>query len=216
MTPLTAEPRYLVGGGSHGLGLLDALLAAGESVVGILDPGLAPGVTRFGVAVLGGDEYLDSLDPASVLLLNGIGIGAHPQVLPRRQWFERTKARGFTFASVRHPTARIARECTMGEGTHLMAGALVQWRASVGANTVVNAAAIVEHDSVVGPHTFIAPGVILLGAVTVGESVFIGAGTVVLPGVSIGARVIVGAGTVIRTDVPDGWVIAGNPAKRIG
>lgn len=44
----------------------------------------------------------------------------------------------------------------------------------------------------------------------------IGAGAVILPGVVIGRRSVVGAGAVVTKDVPDGVVVAGNPAKELG
>src|SRR5438552_9535712 len=41
----------------------------------------------------------------------------------------------------------------------------------------------------------------------------IGSGAVILPGVTIGAKAIVGAGAVVTKDVPDGVIVAGNPAR---
>ncbi len=41
----------------------------------------------------------------------------------------------------------------------------------------------------------------------------IGANATILPGVTIGIDALVGAGSVVVSDVPDGAVVAGNPAK---
>ena len=41
----------------------------------------------------------------------------------------------------------------------------------------------------------------------------IGTGSVILPGVTIGRGAVVGAGAVVTKDVPDGAVVAGNPAR---
>jgi acetyltransferase-like isoleucine patch superfamily enzyme len=43
----------------------------------------------------------------------------------------------------------------------------------------------------------------------------IGANATILPGVVIGASALVGAGSVVVTDVPDGAVVVGNPARII-
>ena len=43
----------------------------------------------------------------------------------------------------------------------------------------------------------------------------IGSGATLLCGITIGERAIVGAGAVVTKDVPDGAVVAGNPAKPI-
>jgi acetyltransferase-like isoleucine patch superfamily enzyme len=41
----------------------------------------------------------------------------------------------------------------------------------------------------------------------------IGAHSVILPGVRIGRQAMVGAGSVVTTDIPDGAVVCGNPAR---
>ena len=48
--------------------------------------------------------------------------------------------------------------------------------------------------------------------VSIGSNVWIGGRALVNPGVSIGDDVVVGSGAVVTRDVPDGVVVAGNPA----
>jgi acetyltransferase-like isoleucine patch superfamily enzyme len=43
----------------------------------------------------------------------------------------------------------------------------------------------------------------------------IGTGAIIMPGVTIGAGATVGAGAVVTTDVPDGAVVAGVPARAL-
>ncbi len=54
----------------------------------------------------------------------------------------------------------------------------------------------------------------LCGA-TVRRGAKIGANATLLPGVTIGANALVGAGAVVTHDVPEGAVVAGNPAHVI-
>jgi UDP-2-acetamido-3-amino-2,3-dideoxy-glucuronate N-acetyltransferase len=44
----------------------------------------------------------------------------------------------------------------------------------------------------------------------------VGGGSVLLPGVTIGENAFVGAGSVVTRDVPDGVIVAGNPARIVG
>lgn len=48
------------------------------------------------------------------------------------------------------------------------------------------------------------------------DNVFIGTGSIILPGVTIGPNAVVAAGAVVNSDVPEGKVVGGVPAKVIG
>lgn len=54
-----------------------------------------------------------------------------------------------------------------------------------------------------------------IGKVSIGNRVFIGASSIILPGVCIGSDVIIGAGSIVSKNIPNGQVVAGNPAKFI-
>lgn len=209
-----AKAVYMLGAGGHGRVVLDVLLSSGVNVVGVLDPDLKVGDQVFGVPVLGTDDFLDPVTPTNVLLVNG--LGANPWVRSRKSLFENMKARGFLFDAVRHPSAVIGGECILGDGSQIMAGAVLQNRVSIDENAVINTCASIDHDCALGAHAFVSPGVVLCGDVKVAESAFIGAGAVILPGIQIGANAVVGAGAVVTKSVPDGWIVAGNPAVKIG
>lgn len=51
--------------------------------------------------------------------------------------------------------------------------------------------------------------------ITIGDGAWIGGHASILPGVTIGRGSVVGAGSVVTHDVPDGCVVAGNPARII-
>lgn len=204
----------LLGGGGHGRVVLDAMLESGLHVSGILDPRLKVGATFLGVAVVGGDERLNQVEPTEVVLANG--LGASPDVRTRKQLFESLKARNFSFCAVRHSSAVIAQECSLGEGSQIMAATVLQNRVRIEGNAVINTRASVDHDCVVGAHSFVSPGAVLCGGVWVADAVFIGAAAVLLPGIRIGSYAVVGAGAVVTKDVPEGWIVAGNPAVKLG
>jgi maltose O-acetyltransferase len=49
--------------------------------------------------------------------------------------------------------------------------------------------------------------------VTIGDNVWLGGGVIVCPGVTIGADTVVGAGAVVTSDLPEGVLAVGNPAR---
>ena len=55
-----------------------------------------------------------------------------------------------------------------------------------------------------------------VGKVDIRDNVFVGYHAIILPGVTIGPNAIVSAGSVVRSDVAEGDVVAGVPAKRVG
>ena len=55
-----------------------------------------------------------------------------------------------------------------------------------------------------------------VGKVDLRDNVYIGYGAIILPGVTIGPNAIVSVGSVVRSDVAEGDVVAGVPAKRVG
>lgn len=55
-----------------------------------------------------------------------------------------------------------------------------------------------------------------IGKISIGDYTSIGAHCMIMPGVTIGKLCIVGGGSVVTKSVPDGCMVAGNPAKFIG
>lgn len=51
---------------------------------------------------------------------------------------------------------------------------------------------------------------------TIGDGAVIGANAVLVGGITIGRRAMVGANSVVLSDVPDGAVVMGSPARRVG
>lgn len=202
----------LLAAGGHGGVVLDALLASGTRVAGIIDPARPVGSALFDVTVLGGDDWLNQEKPDGILLVNG--IGANPFKSLRSQFFSTWKQLGFNFLSVKHPSAVFGRETVLSEGSQIMAGSVLQCRVGVAENAVINTRASVDHDCKIGAHAFIGPGVTLCGDVCVGDNAFIGAGAIVVPGVTVGSNATVGAGAVVTRDVPCSSLVAGNPATQ--
>lgn len=123
--------------------------------------------------------------------------------------------KGFELARAVHPQAQVGRGATIGAGTAVMAGAVVNSDAAIGENVIINTGATVDHDCVVGDGVHLAPGTHLCGGVRVGAGTFIGAGTVVIPGIRVGANAIVGAGSTLLEDISENVKAAGSPARRL-
>ena len=198
----------IVGAGGHGKVLADALMAGGRSVHGFVDNNSSLyGSHVLGLRVLGGDEAVEP----GWLLVNGLGSVGRSD--GRRAVDRIFAGRGFSFLTVIHPGAILAREVFLGEGCQVMAGAVLQPDVVLGRGVIVNTNASVDHDCHLADFVHVAPGATLSGGVQVGEDSHIGTGAVVIEGIRIGSGCVVAAGAVVVDDVPDGVLVAGVPAK---
>lgn len=77
---------------------------------------------------------------------------------------------------------------------------------------------------IIGDESYVAFGAVILSHdfvrslhtdTIIGKKCFIGANSIIMPGVQIGDGSIVAAGTIVVKSVPEGVVVAGNPAKII-
>ncbi|MEM7362229.1 MAG: acetyltransferase [Bacteroidota bacterium] len=114
-----------------------------------------------------------------------------------------------------HPSTNLPKELRLGAGNIIHVGS------SVGNDSVIHnhcslmghvmiGAGVTLHDLV-----HIDPGAIISAHVTIGEAAYIGSGAIIQPNLTIGARAHIAPGAVVLQDVPDGILVAGNPARAI-
>lgn len=207
-----SKPRVVVLGASgHARVVSDAVRLAGDyEIVGFLDD-MYPerhDAEFCGSTILGGREQLDELREHGVRHAV-VGIG---DCAARLRLAEAVSEKGFTLATAIHPRAIVADDVTVGGGTVVCAGAVVNPGSRIGANVIVNTSASVDHECIVEDGAHIGPGAHLGGRVHVKRAAWVGIGAAVKDGVTIGAGSIVGAGAVVLRDIPDGVVAYGIPA----
>jgi UDP-perosamine 4-acetyltransferase len=207
------EKRVIViGAGGHAGVLISTLQLLNREIIGILDPDESRiGKSVLGINIIGPDDRIFDYDPEAIEIVNGIGSVSKPE--RRRDVYRRFKSGGYSFATVVHPTATIARGVDMGEGVQIMAGAVVQCGSVIGENVIINTGAIIDHDCVIGEHVHVAPGVVVSGEVHVGASSHIGTGATIIQGRTIGREALIGAGSVVISDIPPRKTAIGVPAR---
>jgi UDP-N-acetylbacillosamine N-acetyltransferase len=131
----------------------------------------------------------------------------------RMRLIARLKALGFTLPVLVHGTAWVARTAAVGEGTVVLARAVIGAAAQVGAGVIVNTGAVLDHDCVAGDGAHLCPGVTVGGHAQIGAGAWIGIGATLKDRVRVGANTTVGAGAVVLDDLPDNVVAYGVPAR---
>lgn len=210
-----AEPRYVIWGAAGHAKVLAALIARqGGRVEALFDREEVPSALP-GVPVYRGEEGFGrwaaaAQDISEVYGLAAIGGSRGRDRLVVQQLF---RGRGLRLAPLVHPDASVCASASLGEGTQVLAQAVVAADAVVGAACILNHKASVDHECRIGDGVHLAPGATLCGLVTVHAHAMVGAGAVVLPRLSVGENSIVGAGAVVTRDVPANTIVVGNPAR---
>lgn len=208
------EPRKLLlfPFGGNAREALSSVLAkdGGWAALGFFDDAEATwGKACCGVRVLGGRAVLEAHPDAYVLAVPG----SPTTYLARRKTIESLGLAPERFATVVHPSAVVGPGASVGRNTLLMPHVVVSPGASVGDHCVVLPNTVISHESAVGAHTLIGSNVTVSGGVRIGENCYIGSGVKIRDGIRIGAGCLLGLGANVVSDVEDGVVAVGNPAR---
>lgn len=199
-------PVLVLGAGGHALPVIEAVLAAGGTIAGLLDD--APGGPVLGHQRLGPIRMLEGLAGQGLAAAVAIGNNALRQLLG-----DRCRSLGFGLPPVLHPAALVSPSARIAPGVQVMARAVIGPEAVLGALALVNTGAIVEHQCEVGEAAHLGPGAVLCGAVRVGARALVAAGAVVRPGIPVGEDATVASGAAVVAEVPAGARVGGVPAR---
>lgn len=117
----------------------------------------------------------------------------------------------------------------IGDNVSIGTLSVIEHRIIIGNNVRIHSQVFIPEYSVLEANAWIGPNVVLTNAKypvspgvkdslkgpVIKRGAKIGANATILPGIVIGENSLVGAGAVVVNNVPDGAVVAGNPAKII-
>ncbi len=155
----------IYGAGGHASVLADLVSLQGGKVEAFFDDQakeVANGLTK---------PYAGNVHVASELI---IGIGNN---------IIREKVAGkvnHKFGILIHPSAYVAKDAEIGEGTVILANAVVQAKAKIGKHVIINAGVCIDHDAVVNDFVLIYPNAYVGGGAIIEKGVLVNAGAVIL------------------------------------
>ena len=192
----------LIGAGGHARACIDVIEQNGQfQIAGLVGIPEEMNSEHIDYAVIATDNELPKLIKAHQYAIITVGQIQTPE--PRIRLYQLATKVGFQFPVIISPTSHVSPHATIGAGTIVMHGAIVNAGARVGCNCMINTLALVEHDTVVADHCHISTGAILNGDVSIGVGSFVGSGSVVKEGVTIGQRSVVGIGLAVRHNLAE-------------
>lgn len=204
-------PILVYGASGHGKVVADTARRAGHRVVGFCDDdagkrGLVLGADR--VVAVGVDEAAAVCAAQGVAVALGIGDNR-----ARQRLVAQLDARSIEVTTIHHPAAVVAESVTVGRGSVIFAGVVINPDSTLGIGVIANTSCSIDHDNAIGDFAHISPGAHLGGTVRVGEGTHVGLGASVRNNVEIGSWTVVGAGAAVVSSISDGVVAVGVPAR---
>lgn len=200
----------LIGAGGHSKVICDALLLEGELVKGFFDDNednrKTDKIEYFG-------KITDILNCSNEFIAEHRFIISIGNNTVRKQIVALLEPKRLNYGTVIHPSAIIASDVNIGEGSVILANVVVNSATSIGNHAILNTSSSIDHDNVIDDFVHISPGVHTAGGVEIGEGTHIGIGSNILPMKKIGYWCIIGGGTLVNKDINSNLLAYGVPVK---
>ena len=191
----------IIGASGHGKVIADIAVKLGYENIAFLDDNKAIKDCA-GFPVVGKTDEAITMDGDKVVAIGNAAI--------RERISKNIKT-----VSLIHPDASISRRVKIGEGTVVMAGAIINSDTVIGAGCIINTGASVDHDCVIDKYCHVAVGAHIAGTCHIGEKTWIGAGATVSNNIDICQETVIGAGTVVVKSIEKQGTYIGVPAEDI-
>lgn len=200
------EQVIIVGASGHGKVVADIVQLSGDQVVGFLDDNPNLPNSFVGLPVLGRvDKFKKYTSCQFIIAIGNAAIRKRiSEKMKNVQWY-----------TAIHPSAIISHvEVSIGEGTVVMANAVINAGTTIGKHCIINSSAVVEHDNQIGDFVHVSVGTKLAGNVHIGNSTWIGIGASVSNNLCICENCMIGAGAVVVHSIDEQGIYVGVPSRK--
>jgi sugar O-acyltransferase (sialic acid O-acetyltransferase NeuD family) len=180
-------------------------------LIGFIDDGLEIGtkVSHFG-EILGGIDYLNNFQE-EVSIVFAIGV---PRIL--KLIVDKINNPLIQFPNIIHPDVFVADEKSLiiGKGNVIVRACSFSCDVRLGDFNQMNSISSLAHDVTVGSYNVFMPLSRISGGTKIGDLNLFGIGSVILQNLIVGNNTRISAGSYLMRNTKDGFLYAGNPAKK--
>tara|TARA_B100000035_G_C21015874_1_gene561798 strand:+ start:741 stop:1358 length:618 start_codon:yes stop_codon:yes gene_type:complete len=127
-----------------------------------------------------------------------VAIGDNHLRSKKIEWLKKKK---FNVVNLLHPQSIISKLSSLGEGTCVMANAVINPGVKIKDGVIINTSASIDHDCIIEDFAHISPNCSLSGSVKIGKFTHLGTGSSVHPGIKVGYKVKIGVGSRIFKNI---------------
>lgn len=194
----------LLGSGGHARSVVDVIESMDTyDIYGFVDVAEKGSSAYRGYKMIGHDDNLQEIYDSGIRYAC-VCVGYLGQGRIRDGIYRRLKQIGFELPVLIDPTAVLARDARVGEGTFIGKKVVVNSKAVVGKMAIINTSAVVEHDCRIGDYCHISVNSTLCGEVHIEDRSFVGAGATVIQKIRVGKDCVIGAGSIVVHNLEDG------------
>ena len=196
------DESILVGAGGHALACMDVIELSNQfKIAGLVEKDDADGQGNLGYPIIGTDNDLPNLRKKYSHAL--ITIGQIKSPATRTRLFQLLRELDYQLALIVSPRAYVSKHASIGDGTIIMHGCIINAGAKIGKNCIINSKSLIEHDVVIEDHCHLATRSTVGGGAIIKKNSFIGSCSVIKQNIKIGKNCFVNANLFLQKDLKD-------------
>ena len=203
----------ILGASGHSKMIIDIIHKnKSHNIVGLIDSFKTKGQGVLGYDIIGNVDDIPALQEKYNIEGIIVGVGDNFTRYKLKNSISKISPE-IKFISAIHPSAIIAEDVFIADGTIIMAGSAVNVGSKIGHSCILNTNSSLGHDSIMEDFSSLGPGSSIGGNVKIGlcSAICLKAG--LNNNITIGSHTVIGAGSLVVNNISDHNLAYGVPAK---
>ena len=190
----------LIGAGGHCVSCIDVIeMQRKFKIVGLIDNKKKNFLLNY--KIVGSDRELKKFSKRIQYALITAGHIKNSKI--REHLFKKVLNYGFRFPAIISSLSYVSKHATIGAGTIVMHGSIINAGATIGKNCIINSKSLIEHNVAIEDHCHISTRSTINGGVIIKKNSFIGSCSVIRQNLKIGKNCFVNANSFLNKNLKD-------------